>query len=107
MMDEELEDRGYTPAQIAELTALFEAQLEQALAERALPYAGELLHRIFVRVDRDSVAGRALARALGATNDQSLERAARDFGVSKQYLHRLEQQLRARLHGIASDGARQ
>lgn len=90
---EKLEDIGLTESQIAEVESLIE---ENARSE-ALRYASELLHRMFLRVDRDSVVGRALSRALGFTSDESLARAARAFGVSKQYLHRIQGEVEAKL----------
>lgn len=90
---EKLEEIGLTPSQVESVNAIIEDQA----TERALPYAAELLHRIFVRVDRDSVVGRALARALGFTDHHSLERAAKDFGVTKQYLHRMQSEIKTRL----------
>ncbi len=93
MIEETLHDRGYTPAQVAEITTIVDA----AHAELSHDAVKTVLLRVFMRVDRDSVAGRALARALGFTGDQSLARAAKDFGVSKQYLHRLEEEIRLRL----------
>lgn len=59
--------------------------------------AGELLHRKLIRLDRDSSHGRALARVLGVTNGQSIERAAVDFGVTRQYLHALQAEMRKKL----------
>lgn len=90
---EKLEDIGLTEAQVDQVEALIE---ERAKGE-ALHYASELLHRMFLRVDKDSVMGRALSRALGFTSDVSLARAANAFGVSKQYLHRIQGEVEAKL----------
>lgn len=102
MIEDELAAMGYGPEQISEIADLVDRELDQ----RALPRMAEVLHRIFLRVDRDSIAGRALSRALGFTNEQSLERAARDFGVSKQYLHLLEAKLAAQLRGLDDQAGR-
>ena len=89
---ENLEDMGLTESQVIAVEQLF----EQTCRREALYYASELIHRIFLRVDRDSVVGRALARALGFTNDVSLARAAKAFEVSKQYLHRIQSEIEAK-----------
>ena|SRR6187402_291652 len=90
---EDLEAMGFTPAQVDRLQTAIERHAHRLF----LPYGAELIHRIFLRVDRDSMFGRALARGLGFTNIDSLERAAKSFGVSKQYLHKLQTQVEARL----------
>ncbi len=97
MIETALTGRGCTPDQIREAVELVGCEVES----RAIPRMAEVLHRIFLRLDRDSVAGRALSRALGFTNGQSLGRAARDYGMSKQYLHKLESALAAKLRDVA------
>lgn len=97
--EDQLAELGLTPQQIDAVLELIE---QRALA-LATPRAAEFLRRVFLRVDRDSVAGRALSRALGFTDDISLARAAKAFCVSKQYLHVLEDDLRARLAGLEHD----
>lgn len=99
MIKEKLEDIGLTEAQIEQVEALIEAN---ARAE-ALHYAAELLHRMFLRVDKDSVIGRALSRALGFTSDESLARAASAFGVSKQYLHRIQGEVEAKVRSFGKN----
>lgn len=91
--EEELEDMGLSSEQIACIVALMERRAQS----EAVIYAGELIHRVFLRVDRDSVAGRALSRALGFTSDESLARAAKAFGVSKQYLHRIQAEIESKV----------
>lgn len=59
--------------------------------------AGELLHRIFLRVADDSAWGAALVLALGLERGASLARMASAHGVSRQYLHDIRNQLKAHL----------
>src|SRR4051812_5790632 len=101
-IEEQLEDLGLNEEQLAGVVAAYDAEAQQ----RGLRFAAELLHRILLRVDRDSVAGRALARAMGATNEDSLERAAAAFGVSKQYLHRLQSEIEAKLRDMGATAPR-
>ncbi len=100
MIEEELKKSGFTDRQVAAIIDVVDAELDA----RALPRMVEVLHRIFLRVDRDSITGRALSRALGFTSDQSLGRAARDFGVSKQYLHKVQSELEIKLRDVAGPG---
>lgn len=95
MIDDKLLELGYTPEQVAEITALVDA----SHAELSRDAVATILRRLLVRLDKDSIAGRALARSLGFGSEQSLARAAGEFGVSKQYLHRLESDLRERVDG--------
>lgn len=90
---EEIFGLSPTPRQ----TARFYDLIETKSREEALPYSAHFLQMVFQRVDRDSVAGRALARGLGFSTAFSLERAAADFGVSRQYLHRLQGEIEMRL----------
>jgi hypothetical protein len=84
---------GIPPDQMPRVANLIDASIEA----RKFAAAAELLHRIALRLDRDSIHGRALARALGFVVLQPLASAAADFCVSKQYLHRLQTELEARL----------
>lgn len=100
MTDEQrIIELGLKPEQIDAVLHL----LEERARDLATPRAAEFLRRVFLRADRDSVAGRALARALGFTDDISCERAAKAFCVSKQYLNLMENELRQRLAGIEHD----
>ncbi len=97
MIEDTLSAAGYSPEEIAELAPLLDRDRE----DRAIIIAGEFIHRVLLRLERDSLEGRALARALGFTNGRSLERAAGDFCVSKQYLQRIEAEYCVRLRGLA------
>ncbi len=96
---EQLEDLGLTPEQIEKIEGIVEREVEA----EAIPKAGELLRRIFIRLDRDSTHGRAVARALGMTSHVSFERAAAAFCVSKQALQQLQEVAEAKLCGL-TDG---
>ena len=91
--EQQLLDRGFSKEDITFIGDLLED--DHAAAARA--QAAQLLHRIFLRVGRDSAAGCALRRALGFSSDVSLARAASDFVVTKQYLHDLQGDLEAQL----------
>ncbi len=75
--------------------------VEERNARTVRSQAGHLLHLIFLRIDRDSVAGCALRRALGFSGGISLTRAAKDFCVSKQYLEELQSELEAKLGDLS------
>lgn len=96
MIEEQLEAKGYSPEEVREIMMIVDA----ARTELSRDATSTVLRRILIRLDRDSVAGRALARALGFTSEKSLAGAAEAFGVSKQYLHHLESNLRAQLRDL-------
>jgi hypothetical protein len=101
-LEQALIDRGLPADDVTYIADLVEAS--QAAIARA--QAGQLLHLIFLRVGRDSAAGCALRRALGFSSDTSLARAAREFCVSKQYLHDLQTGLEAQLGPLRFGGAK-
>lgn len=92
-----MEEAGIPESQIEAVEAACEAEWQDEAWRRTQ----EVVHRIFIRVGSDSVHGRALARALGFGSEVSLDRAARAFCVSKQYLHRVQGEIAAKLPGLA------
>ena len=75
--------------------------VEHHQAGMAREQAAQLIKLIFLRIGRDSPAGMALRRALGFSGGASLARAAKDFCVSKQYLHDLQSELAKDLGNLA------
>lgn len=75
--------------------------VEQHHAELARGFASQLLKLVFLRIGRDSPYGMALRRALGFSGGASLARAAKDFCVSKQYLHDLQTEVAKDLGNLA------
>lgn len=104
-LESQLIDRGLSAEDVTYVVDL----IENRSAEFARSQAARLLHVIFLRVERDSAAGCALRRGLGFSSDASLARAARDFCVSKQYLHDLQLKLEAQLGELSflAKGARE
>lgn len=96
-IEQQLLDRGISPEDVTFIVDL----LEDKTAEAARRQAAHLLTVIFLRVERDSVAGCALRRALGFSGGVSLSRAARDFVVSKQYLEDLQAKLEDQLGDLS------
>jgi hypothetical protein len=99
-LETDLLGRGFTSDQVATVTELVNHRefsdvpnIDDITARRA----AELIRVIFLRVERDSPAGCALRRALGFSGGVSFARAAADFGVSKQHLHNLQEQIEAQL----------
>jgi hypothetical protein len=67
---------------------------------QAMEIAANFLIRVFKRVDRDSAHGRALARALGFTDQPAMAIAAREFMVSVDYLERLQNEVAAKFSDV-------
>ena len=95
-IEQTLTDRGFSPEDINFVIDL----IEDRNGAEARRQAAQLLHVIFLRVEKDSVAGLALRRALGFSGGVSLARAAKDFCVTKQYLEDMQSDLEARLNGL-------
>ena len=96
-IEQTLTDRGFSPDDINFVIDLIEDR-NGAAARRQ---AGQLIHVIFLRVEKDSVAGCALRRALGFSGGVSLARAAKDFCVTKQYLEDLQSDLEGKVSGLS------
>lgn len=91
--EEQLQGLGLDTEQVTAVVDIMERETSRI----ALAQAAQLLHVIFLRVERDSTYGCALRRALGFSSGESLARAAKAFGVSKQYLHNLQTELEQQL----------
>lgn len=96
-LEQKLNDQGFSHEDIVLITDL----VDERDGETARAQAAEFLHRVFLRVEKDSAAGCALRRALGFSGENSLERAAKDFCVKKQYLHTLHLDLEMKLGDLA------
>jgi hypothetical protein len=100
-----IEAMGYSRVEALEILDVVErnaaAEREAIRVECEIARAAELIRLIFLRVDRDSPAGCALRRALGFSGGASFAKAAKDFGVSKQYLHTLQAELEQKLGPLA------
>lgn len=92
--------RGFTSQQIGTILEILQdrdprelSDLEAIVSRRT----ADLIRVIFLRVERDSAAGCALRRALGFSDNRPLSAAAADFGVSKQHLHNLQEEIETKL----------
>lgn len=94
---DQLEGIGLPAGKTAEIAKV----VEDCLHAETMNFTKELLHRMMIRLDKDSIEGRALARALGFDFGRSLPEAARSFAVTKQYLHRIEWEFAGRLGDLA------
>lgn len=96
-LEQKLSDQGFSHEDVVLITDI----VDERDGETARAQAAEFLHRVFLRVEKDSAAGCALRRALGFSGENSLERAAKDFCVKKQYLHTLHLDLEMKLGELA------
>jgi hypothetical protein len=96
-LEQQLTERGFGPDDVTYIVDLMEDR--QGTAARS--QAAQLVRLIFLRVEKDSVAGCALRRALGFSGGVSLSRAAKDFCVTKQYLEDLQSELEGKLGALA------
>jgi len=96
-IEQALTDHGFSSEDVTFIVDL----INDRNANEARSQAAQLLHVIFLRVDKDSIAGCALRRALGLSGGVSLARAAKDFCVTKQYLEDLQSELQARVGDLS------
>src|SRR6266700_1970893 len=68
--------------------------LERLVDRLAFRRAGEALHRLSLRLPRNSVAGIALARVIRGAEGQSLREAGRQCGVSGVAILKAERRIR-------------
>lgn len=81
--------------------------IEKQVHDASMGLAADFLHRVFLDVGSHSPEGFALRSALGLGREQNQVQAAKQFGVSREWLRRLERRIEPKLvHSRGSNGHR-
>lgn len=76
--------------------------VEKTASARSIEIAGRFLHQVFVRLGRDSVEGRAVAWAIGLDGGETAAETAQRFGVTSEFVVKMQIRAAAKLGDMAS-----